>query len=253
MLPEQVDRRDNRTYPPLPLTATTSKRTIYYDRHWVEITVQDLGLNAKGIRLPHYSATQDDVVGYGTLRLPKSAGGSVAVPVLMVRTHIHEIDSAYINRQPAPAVVLHALQMKQAIQHRDIYQTAFYRENSSQPALLLYHTDATYSTLRNWFSIWFTGEESLGTITGVRQAQTSAGALQVYPNPVTDGRLNLELPGERQAVQLVVRDLLGRQVATGTAFTGQPTTALRGLRAGLYVVEATTAAGQRSTGRVRVD
>ncbi|UOQ50775.1 T9SS type A sorting domain-containing protein [Hymenobacter cellulosivorans] len=252
-LPAQNGWYESRIYPPLPLTATSSERGIYHTIHRMEVTVRDLGLNAAKVRVAHHVTTQTDVVGYGTLKLPKPAGGSVSVPVLMVRTHILTLDTAYINRQLAPAVVLQALRMEQAVQRRDIYQTAFYRENSSQPALLLYHTNASFSTLRNYFSIWFSGEDNLRVITGVRPVQARAGTLQVYPNPVTDGRLTLELPGEQQAVQLIVRDALGRQVATGATLTGQPSTVLRELRAGLYVVEATTPVGQRSTVRVRVE
>lgn len=251
-LPAQFGWRNARLPLPLPLTATTSKRSFFYDRDWMEVTVRDLGLSAAGTRVAHHATTQTDVVGYGTLKLPKPTGGSVAVPALMVRTHIQEIDSAYVNGRLAPAAVLQALHMEQA-QRRDIYQTTFYRENSSQPALLIYHTDASFSTPRNWFSIWFSGEDNLSTITGVRQPQAGAGTLRAYPNPVMDGRFTLDLPGERQALQLVVRDLLGRQAAAGSAVSGQPTTVLRGLRAGLYVVEATTAAGRRSAVRVRVE
>ncbi|PJJ59554.1 T9SS type A sorting domain-containing protein [Hymenobacter chitinivorans] len=238
---------------PLPLTATTNSRSSAYERMFPEITLRELGLNAVRVRLVHYTVIQtDEVVGYGTLQLPKPTGGSAAFPALMVRTHRQEIDSAYLQGQPAPAAVLQALQMEQG-QRQDVYQTAFYRENSSQPALLLYHTDATFSTLRNWFSIWFSGEDNLSTITGVRPAQARAGALQAYPNPTTAGQLTLVLPGERQALQVVVRDLLGRQMATAAAVSGQPTPVLQGLSAGLYLVEATTPAGLRSTVRVQVE
>ncbi|MCB2408024.1 T9SS type A sorting domain-containing protein [Hymenobacter lucidus] len=249
--PRAVDQSIYRT--PLPLTASTLRRSSSYDRIFLEATVQELGLNTALVRLVRFTFIQtDEVVGYGTLQLPKPAGGSAAFPALMVRTHRQEIDSAYVNGRLAPPLILQALQMEQG-QRQDIYQTAFYRENSSQPALLIYHTDASFSTPRNWFSVWFSGEDNLSTITGVRQPQAGAGALRAYPNPVTDGLFTLDLPGERQVLQLVVRDLLGRQVATGSAVSGQPTSVLRDLRGGLYVVEATTAAGRRNTIRVQVE
>ncbi|TGE29323.1 T9SS type A sorting domain-containing protein [Hymenobacter metallicola] len=251
-LPAQTIAQGDVFAPTLPLTVSSARRHYPYDAIFLEATVQELGLQAARVRLVHHVTLTEEVVGYGTLHLPKPAGGQAAVPALMVRTHIQEIDSAYVNGRLAPPLVLQALHMEQG-QRQHIYQTAFYRQNSSQPALLLYHTDASFSTLRNWFSIWFSGEENLSTVTGVRPAQVVVGSLKAYPNPAASGQLTLELPGERQALQLVVRDLQGRSVATAVALPGQPTPVLRGLRAGLYVVEATTQAGTRHSTRVAVE
>jgi hypothetical protein len=215
------------------------------------VTAAALGLTNAPVRLVHRFTQADSVVGYGTLVLPSPGGAPASFPALLQRTIIRQVDSLYVGSQPAPALLLRSLNMEQGQEHNS-FTTAFWRANSSQPALQVYYTDATFQTRRMWFSIWFSGEANLSTAAGVQVGQLPAGALQAYPNPVLDGRFTPELGGSRQPVQLVVRDLLGRQVASTVATTSEPTVVLSGLRPGLYLVEATTRTGQRGTVRVQV-
>jgi hypothetical protein len=234
-----------------PLTANSASATAYRTVTQLRVTEPGAGLNAASVRLVHRVVQTDSVVGFGTMRLPTAAGPSAAFPVLMQRTVVQETDSLYLGNQPAPAQLLETLYMQQGRQY-STFRTAFFRENSAQPALQLFYTSAAFQALRPLFSIWFSGEASLGTVTSTRAGQLPAGALQAYPNPVADGQFTLTLAGSRQPVQLVVRDLLGRQVAGAASVSGEPTAVLHGLQPGLYLVEATTHDGRRGTVRVRV-
>ncbi|MBO2010343.1 T9SS type A sorting domain-containing protein [Hymenobacter negativus] len=234
-----------------PLTASSASAMTYRTVTQLRVTEPGSGLNAAPVRLVHRVAQTDTVVGYGTMRLPTAMGPSAAFPVLMQRTVMQETDSLYLGSQPAPAQLLETLNMQQGRQY-NTFRTAFFRENSAQPALQLFYSNAGFQTLRPWFSIWYSGEANLGTVTSTRAGQLPAGALQAYPNPVTTGRFTLTLAGDRQPVQLIVRDLVGRQVASAATVSGEPTAVLSGLQPGLYSVEATTRDGQRGTVRVQV-
>lgn len=217
----------------------------------LQATVRQLGLNAAPVRLVRSFTQLDSVAGFGTMQLPAPAGGQASFPAVMVYTMLRETDSLYVGNQPAPPLLLRTLSMQQGAQ-RQILQTVFYRENSSQPALQLYHGNS-FQVVQPFFGIWFSAEPSLNSIVASsRSSQALAGALRVYPNPVVSGELTVELAGSAQPLQLAVRDLVGRQVATATTTPGRATTALRGLPAGIYLVEATAPDGRRGTIRLQV-
>jgi hypothetical protein len=217
----------------------------------LQATVRQMGLTNAPVRLVRSFAQVDSVAGYGTLRLPTPAGGQATFPAIMVRTILRETDSLYLGQQPAPALLLRTLGMQQG-QRRETLQTVFYRENSSQPALQFYH-GSSFQTVRTFFGLWFSAEPSLNLlVASTRSNQLLSSTLHAYPNPVTTGEFTVELAGSRQPANLTVRDLVGRQVATTTITSGQPTSVLRGLPPGLYLVETTTSNGQRGTVRVQV-
>lgn len=235
----------------LQFPVSGSTQTAYRAVVQLQATVRQLSLNAAPVRLVRSFTQLDSVAGFGTLQLPAPAGGRASFPALMVYTVLREIDSLYVGSQPAPALLLRTLNMQQGEQ-RQILQTVFYRENSSQPALQLYHGNS-FQIVRPFFGIWFSAEPSLNaTVAATRSSQALSGTLRAYPNPVVTGELTMELTGNSQPLQLAVRDLVGRQVASAIATPGRATTALRGLPSGTYLVEATTPDERRGTVRVQV-
>jgi len=92
------------------------------------------------------------------------------------------------------------------------------------------------------------------TLLGVRASLAAAvGGLSAYPNPLAQGPLVVAAGnGSHAAVTLLVRDVLGRQLAAGAGTLGQPTTLLAGLPQGNYLLEISTADGQRAVQRIAV-
>jgi hypothetical protein len=227
------------------------KTAVYRAEVQLQATVRQLNLSAAPVRLVRSFTQLDSVAGFGTMQLPTPAGGQASFPAIMVYTIVRETDSLYVGKQPAPALLLRTLGMQQGEQ-RQILQTVFYRENSSQPALQLYHGNS-FQVVRPYFGIWFSAEPSLNSIVASsRSNQALAGALRAYPNPVVSGEITVELAGSAQPLQLIVRDLVGRQLLRTATSPGRATTALRSLPAGIYLVEATAPDGRRGTMRLQV-
>jgi hypothetical protein len=126
------------------------------------------------------------------------------------------------------------------------YQDDFRRKNSIQPVLSLYYATDQFGTP---YTASYSTES---TLLAVHNAlATELGGLSAYPNPIAQGPLTLWAGnGSRQPLRLTVRDVLGRALATASASTGQPTTVLEGLPAGIYFLEAEEPSGARSTVRV---
>ncbi len=82
--------------------------------------------------------------------------------------------------------------------------------------------------------------------------------LTLYPNPITDGRLMVELTGTAQPLALTLFDALGRPVLTGDArpdAAGATRTDLdtHGLGRGVYLLRATAPDGRGLSRRVVVE
>jgi hypothetical protein len=229
-----------------PTTVGTVTKNVYRSGTTGLLTVSQVLLNKTPLRLVQRVSSTDSVAGYGTLRIPVS-GGTSASQVLLVRSRVIEVDSFYLAGQPAPAVLLAALGVTQGVASGSYYDN-FYRAGSSQPLLGFNYTSATYQTLQ---SAYYSRETTLlGTLPSLAAA---VGGLSAYPNPLAQGPLMLAAGnGSQAAVTLTVRDVLGRQLATGRGQLGQPTTLLAGLPQGTYLLEIGTADGQRAVQRVAV-
>jgi hypothetical protein len=198
------------------------------------------------LRLVQRIVRVDSVAGWGDVLLTTASSGTVSVPALLVRRKYVQTDSLYLNGQPAPALLIAALNLQQG-QQTVTYSDWFYRENSGQTLLELYYANDSYQAPNE---IYYSTEASL---LGSRSALARTG-ISVYPNPTTSGQL-LQLTaadGRPQTVQLAIRDAVGRTLATGTATTGQPTTILNGLATGIYLLEISTPDGRRGTQRITV-
>ncbi|MGI4761847.1 MAG: T9SS type A sorting domain-containing protein [Janthinobacterium lividum] len=229
-----------------PTTVGTVNKNVYRTGTSGLLTVGLVGLSKTPLRLVQRVSTTDSVAGYGTLRVPV-AGGTSASPVLLVRSRAIEVDSFYLAGQPAPAVLLAVLGVQQGAVTRSYYDS-FYRAGSSQVVLGLSYTSATYQTLQN--AVYSREASLLATRPSLA---ATVGGLSAYPNPLAQGPLVLLAGnGSRAAVALTVRDVLGRQLAAGSGTLGQPTGLLAGLPQGNYLLEISTADGQRAVQRVTV-
>jgi len=212
-----------------------------------QLTVALVGLSKTPLRLVQRVTNTDSVAGYGTLRVPTATGASAATPVLLMRTRTIEVDSFYLAGQPAPDILLAALGVQQGAAIRSYYDN-FYRAGSSQVMAGFSYTSATYQTLQT--AVYSREAALLGTRASLAAA---VGGLSAYPNPVAQGPLVVAAGnGSHAAVALTVRDVLGRQLAAGTGTLGQPTSLLTGLPQGNYLLEISTADGQRAVQRIAV-
>ncbi|WP_375418628.1 T9SS type A sorting domain-containing protein [uncultured Hymenobacter sp.] len=82
----------------------------------------------------------------------------------------------------------------------------------------------------------------------------SVNRLAIFPNPVSDGALTLLLPGTASSARLRLLDGQGRVVLdrAATLTSGQTGLDVRGLAAGLYLLQATTPGGVY-TGKVAIE
>jgi len=235
--------------PLVKFPTTVGTITKYFSRTGTTglLTVALVGLNKTPLRLVQRITNTDSVAAYGTLRVPTATGPSAATPVLLVRTRNIEVDSFYLAGQPAPDILLAALGVQQGAVSRSYYDS-FYRAGSSQVMAGFSYTSATYQTLQK---VVYSGE---ATLLGVRASLAAAvGGLSAYPNPLAQGPLVVAAGnGSHAAVTLLVRDVLGRQLAAGAGTLGQPTTLLAGLPQGNYLLEISTADGQRAVQRIAV-
>jgi hypothetical protein len=229
-----------------PTTVGTVNKNFYRSATTGLLTVAIAGFNKTPLRLVQRISSTDSVAGYGTVRVPTAAGTS-ANPALLVRSRVIEVDSVYLGGQPAPALLLALLGVQQGTVTRSYYDS-FYRAGSSQVVLGFVYTSATYQTLQ---SAVYSGEATL-LATRASLAAT-VGGLSAYPNPLAQGPLVLAAGnGSHAAVTLTVRDVLGRQLATGRGQLGQPTSLLTGLPQGSYLLEIGTADGQRAVQHIAV-
>ena len=232
---------------PLPLAVGSRYRRLFRYATSGTITVAAYGLNRVPFRIVQRDTYVDSVAGWGTARVPVAgnATGSGAIPVLQVRMSSVQQDSVYLNGSPAPAALLQALGITQG-NIRRLYQDDFRRQGSTQPVLSLYYGNQQFGTPTS------ASYSTEATLLATRNTLAPAlGGLLAYPNPVTNGPLTLAAGnGSRQPLHLTVRDVLGRPLATADITTGERTTVLAGLPAGVYLLEATGANGARGTLRV---
>ena len=75
-------------------------------------------------------------------------------------------------------------------------------------------------------------------------ANVAANGLRVYPNPVTDGILNVVIPEGAMGV-LSIYNMAGGKVLERVASEGTQTINVSNLQAGIYVVEVNTVEGKQ--------
>lgn len=236
---------------PLPLTASTVVRRTVRTVINTGLTIVGFGLNNAPFQYVQRISTVDSVAGWGTLRVPVagSASGSAALPVLLVRRRQAIQDSFYLGGQPAPAVLLGALGQTQGGISQGRSQS-FFRQNAAQPVLTMGYAGNNFAVPAGGS---YSNEANL--LAARPAAELAQGGLRAWPNPATAGQPLSFLLAEAiagQPLRLTLRDALGRTVWQGTAPNGRPVQ-LPVLPAGLYVAEAESLAGFRSSRRVAVE
>lgn len=237
---------------PLPLTSTTrvvrSSRSVSNS----QLSVLLLGLNQASFQYVQRITTVDSVAGWGTVRIPVagSTAGSAPLPVLLVQRRVIQQDSFYLNNQPASGILLAALGQTQGNMTYG-FQHAFYRQNAAQYVLGLTYASSTFATPT---AVAYSAETAIPLATTVAR-EVATGGLTAWPNPAARGQalsFALATVAPAQPLRLILRDALGRVVASTVAPNGSPAS-LPALPAGLYLAEAEAADGTRFSRRVVVE
>ena len=159
---------------------------------------------------------QDSVVGWGKMKVPFGTTGSAEYDVIMVKYWEKVNDSflTYDNSQhqysPTNPIILTALGMTNG-KDTFTYGYKFYRPFFSDP-LMVISTDPSYSKT----TAAYYDPDHIG-ITGIASNSLKISAVNVYPNPSSNGNFTLEfdkLSNEKYTVSVI--NLLGQKITDKT-------------------------------------
>jgi|GEM_PF-6736264 len=171
------------------------------------------------------------VAGWGEALLPKSIT-TKRVKALLIVTSITNIDSIYLNGIPAPAPLLSALGV---VQGRLLNDSSYYLYTSGlsyELAVQEFNMGSVSST-----DINRNANNSTSTV-GILDAKAQMN-VEVYPNPVTEGFVNINIP--LGGSTFYITDMSGKIVRTIMYPTaGLQTVALSDLNPGVYILNLNT-------------
>lgn len=118
--------------------------------------------------------------------------------------------------------------------------TETYNWNPVPPDGGMTGTAAERTTYYDWVRSW---QLEVDTTTSI--ATPAQPALNMYPNPATEGAVTVELGDHLHPVRIDIRDVHGRVMATTWSRKQKETLSLEGLSQGVYVLEVYTKAGKQ--------
>jgi hypothetical protein len=195
-----------------------------------ELTYTAASLNQVPGQRRSYMEQRDSVKGWGKMRVEDVTGtASAYMDVLAVQTTEMVTDSFFLMGGPAPTQLLMGFGLTQGMVTNK-YTTRFFRSGEVTPLLSVEHTDNTFTTVDAATVMLNRHTPAPNSINGI-----SAAAVNVYPNPVTDGRINVtNLAAGSWTYTLT--SLSGQKVsgAALNAANGSAVIALDGVSGGVY-------------------
>jgi hypothetical protein len=195
-----------------------------------ELTYTAASLNNAPGQRRSYMEQRDSVKGWGKMRVEDITGtASAYMDVLAVQTTEMVTDSFFLMGGPAPAQLLMGFGLTQGMV-TNRYTTRFFRSGEVTPLLTIEHTNNTFTTMTDAEVMLNRHTPAPNSINGI-----SAAAVNVYPNPVTDGRINVtNLAAGNWTYTLT--SLSGQKVsgAALNAANGSAVIALDGVSGGVY-------------------
>lgn len=162
-----------------------------------KIHIPAYGLNYAPAQHVANVVRQDTVTGWGKMRVYTPSGPSPAYDVLVLFSLQHQIDSFYLNGNPAPGTLLTAFGQKQGQRTNVRNRIYYYRANRSAPLLLAnLNEDVTA------FTSLFFDADSLQAPSLVNDVEKNL-VTTLFPNP---GR------------ELIQYQILGIKLDEGTSF-----------------------------------
>jgi hypothetical protein len=137
--------------------------------------------------------------------------GSIAYKVLQVHHYEIAVDSYYLNGSPAPAMALTPFGLAQG-QTITTVKTNFLRALAVRPLLEVEHSGTTHTSSPK--TVYFNAidlQEDLSVAT------TGLGTVRVYPNPVQDGQLHIDVSANAGSnLNYLLIDVKGKPVLQGS-------------------------------------
>ncbi len=183
--------------------------TIYEYDFSYEISASVLSLtHALGV-VKNHIVEKDTVIGWGKMRV-KDAGGSPSLyfDVLQVKAITTTTDSFFINGLPASGALLTLLNVSQG-QKTTTYEQNYYRVGEVTPLANVQFRDSTFTT--PYKATTHVQRLTTNAISGLSDER----AIKIYPNPVSDGSVSVELPSGVGSWVYELTDISGRKTQAG--------------------------------------
>ena len=211
----------------------TAVRTVGFN-----LTVDAYSLNNTPGQHKQIRNSLDSVVGWGRMKVPIAGKAASAwIPVLQVRHSDIILDSFFLAGSPAPDPLLNAIGVMQG-QSNTVSRTFFYRAGAYRPLVEAVHIAPSHSS--NVSKLYLHALDLPEESTGI--SSTTLGDVRIYPNPVRNGKLHLDISGRATAGwSYSLININGQQVAQGqlalTAATHSCEINLpQGLQPGIYYI-----------------
>ncbi len=157
-----------------------------------------------------YTTEKDSVVGWGQMRVSDASGApSQYFDVLQVQTVITHTDSFFLKGALFSSSILLYFNASQG-QKDTVYQQNYYRAEEVTPLAQVQFHDAAYT-------------QPYKATTHVQRlikpvavpGLVKDNQIKVYPNPVTNGSITIELPAPGSDWQYELTDITGRKITEG--------------------------------------
>lgn len=170
------------------------------------VTVASLN-NVPGMQVRRIR-TLDSVVGWGQMKMPISGkAGSTWINVLQVHHYEISVDSFYLNGSPVSAAMLAQLGLAQG-QSSTVAKTNFLRAAAVRPLLEVEHSSPSHSSSAS--RVYFNAIDLSEDLSVFRPG---LGTVRVYPNPVRNGKLTIEAPGNAgKGLRFQLVNIIGQEI-----------------------------------------
>jgi len=198
-----------RTKIAFPATYNSSWASVYHSDLSFQLTyLINLDTLAPGF-VRTYIAEKDSVAGWGKMRV-LDAGGSPSdyLEVLQVQTMIIRTDSFFLKGVPFSSALLGIFNLTQG-RTDTTYEQYYYRPHEVTALAQVEFRDAAYT--QPYKAITHTQRLSDVGITNI----PGAAKVTIYPNPVRDGSIYIELPTTGGEWGYELADIRGRTIITG--------------------------------------
>ena len=198
-----------RTVIQFPATVNSSWTSSYRSNFDYDITYLPALIHSPCVIRTYYSE-QDTVVGWGKMRIKDATGSpSEYMSVLQVQSAITTIDTFLLNGVPASAALLTALGVSQG-QKDTTYQMSFYRVGEVTPLAKIDFRDAAFTQ-----TIGATYHRQRLPNTSAVTKVIGLDDITIYPNPVSDRVIAVEVPISSAAWSYELLGIDGRAVISG--------------------------------------
>jgi hypothetical protein len=200
-----------------------------------EVSVSAYSLHHAPCTARKYTYENCSVIGWGKMRVTDASGiPSDYLDVLQVKTVTQTIDSFFLSGSPMPVTLLSALNFTQGKQDT-VYAQNFYREQEVTPLANVVFRDAGYTQP-------YKATTHIQRLKPVGVPEMKAGNISIYPNPLTERVLTLQLPASPAGWTYELVSLGGAIVQSGNIVPAKNTAQLEvagAVSAGIYFLQLT--------------